>query len=65
MNMLVSFTKDKDIQYHYFTNCKEYISFISDDIYKLFISKGYTWSAIQFPEELANKCMFTQSICNE
>lgn len=70
-NMLVEFTKYNgdvlgevvDIQYHYFTNCKDRFSFLDDPIYKTALSKGYKWSSIDFPYELAAKCGFTMSDC--
>lgn len=53
----------EDIQYHYFKNCSSRTGFMYDPIYRAFRNKGYLWSAIEFPEELANKCMFTESEC--
>lgn len=69
-NMLVSFTKYKDnnyeletieVQYHYFRNCPKRLEFVHDPLFKMFLKKGYWWTAMEFPKELADKCMFTQS----
>lgn len=62
MVMLVSFSKNSDIQYHAFDCGPDRYCFFFDPIYRAFIEKGYTWSGIPFPEELVDKCMFTFSV---
>ena len=64
MTMLVRFENDFDIQYHVFTECPDRIAFIFDPIFKYAVhNTGYSWSAIEFPDELAYKCGFTISKC--
>lgn len=64
---LVSFTKQIDnciidIQYHVFEVSAFYdVSFVHDDLFRTFMDKGYTWSAVVFPEDLVYSCGFTIS----
>lgn len=71
MTFLVCFTKERDDrtvadrQYHVFTKCLNNIEFVHDNIFKAFTEKGYTWSAVPFPLELAYNCDFTVTNCCE
>lgn len=68
---LVSFTKQidgcvVDIQYHVFEVAAIYdVSFVHDELFRSFMDKGYTWSAVVFPEILAYSCGFTISKVGE
>lgn len=53
-NMLVSFRKDNDQQFHCFTGCDSLISFVHDSVFRSFMDHGYTWSAIPLPDQLVN-----------
>lgn len=71
MTMLVCFTKKyddgtvSDRQYHVFCKCLYETEFVHDSIFKAFIEKGYTWSAVPFTENFAYNCDFTMSNCGE
>lgn len=53
-NMLVSFRKGNDLQYHCFTGCDSIIAFVHDPVFKAFMDRDYTWSAIPLPDQLVN-----------
>lgn len=65
ITMLVCFNKGDDIQYHVFENCKDRTYFVFDSIFKAFMSKGYTWSAIPFESAYAYACGFTITECDK
>lgn len=65
MNMLVAFTNEVETQYHYFTGCSSKLAFVHDPIFQYAVNHGFTWSAIPFPQDMADAIMVTQSECEE